>query len=114
MPDNRLKLLVGVRTDDEGRQYGTVYTRMTLRNGVKSYTRLKDSVEGNAQYLNGTVFSDAPDGSITPIHEYVENVKETDLSKPAETEDPFAAGAALPDDNLPFGDSSDSDPFANM
>lgn len=113
MPDNRLKLLVGVRTDDQGRQFSTVYTRLTLRNGAKSYTRLKDSLEGNAQYLNGAVFSDASDGSITNIHEYKENVKETNLNAPAASDDPFAKAAALPEDDLPFGSPNDEDPFAN-
>lgn len=119
MPDNRLKLLVGVRTDDQGRTFGTVYTRMTLRNGAQSYTRLKDSIEGNAQYLSGTVFTDASDGSITNIHEYVENVKETNLNNaPADSNDPFAQAAALPEagSELPFDgpDNSDADPFANI
>ena len=108
MPDNRLKLLVGVKTDDQGRQFGTVYTRMTLRNGAKSYTKLKDDIEGNAQYLQGCVFTDDPEGKITHIHEYNEDVKETDLSKPSD--DPFASGA----DDLPFGSPSDEDPFANV
>ena len=117
MPDNRLKLLVGVKTDDQGRTFSTVYNRMTLRNGAKSYTKLKDDVEGNAQYLNGTLFSDAPDGAITNIHEYVENVKETNLNNaPAASDDPFAQAAALPEnsaDDLPFGEANDEDPFAN-
>ena len=116
MPDNRLKLLVGVRTDDQGRQFGTVYTRVTLRNGAQSYTRLKDSIEGNSQYLNGTVFTDAADGSITNIHEYVENVKETNLNNaPVASDDPFAQAAALPENDandLPFGEPTDDDPFA--
>lgn len=118
MPDNRLKILVGVRTDDQGRQFGTAYTRMTLRNGAKSYTKLHDKITGDAQYLNGAVFSDAPDGSITNIHEYVENVKETNFNAPTDDskKDPFAAAAALPEDDLPFGnaDNSDEDPFANV
>lgn len=117
MPDNRLKLLAGIRTDDQGRQFGTMYTRMTLRNGAQSYTKLKDSIEGNAQYLNGTVFSDAADGSITNIHEYVENVKETNFGGASATsDDPFAQAAALPEndaDDLPFGGATDEDPFAN-
>ena len=116
MPDNRLKLLVGVRTDDQGRQFGTVYTRVTLRNGAQSYTRLKDSIEGNSQYLNGTVFTDAADGSITNIHEYVENVKETNLNNaPVASDDPFAQAAPLPENDandLPFGEPTDDDPFA--
>ena len=117
MPDNHLKLLVGVRTDDQGRQFGTVYTRMTLRNGAKSYTKLKDKIAGDAQYLNGAVFSDASDGSITNIHEYVENVKETNFnSASTASDDPFAQAAALPEDDLPFGspDNTDSDPFADV
>lgn len=119
MPDNRLKLLVGVKTDDQGRQFSTVYTRMTMRNGAKSYARFKDSVEGNAQYLNGTVFTDAADGSITNIHEYVEDTKETNLnSASASSDDPFAQAAALPEndaDDLPFGpENNDADPFSNV
>lgn len=116
MPDNRLKLLVGVRTDDRGRQFSTVYTRMTLRNGAQSYTKLKDDIDGNAQYLQGTVFTDTADGSITNIHEYQENVKETNLNNaPTASDDPFAQAAALPENDandLPFGESSDEDPFA--
>ena len=108
--------MVGVRTDDQGRQFGTVYTRLTLRNGAKSYTKLKDDIEGNAQYLQGSIFSDAPDGSITHIHEYVENVKETNLNNaPAASDDPFAQAAALPENDasdLPFGEPTDEDPFA--
>jgi hypothetical protein len=89
---------------------------MTLRNGAKSYTRLKDDIDGNAQYLSGTVFSDAADGSITHIHEYVEDTKETNLSSaPATSADPFAQAAALPEagSDLPFGEPTDEDPFAN-
>lgn len=117
MPDNRLKLLVGVKTDDQGKQFGTVYTRMTLRNGAQSYTKLKDSVTGNAQYMSGCVFTDDPDGNITHIHEYKENTKETNFNNsPAKSEDPFAQAAALPEDDLPFGPASnnDADPFANV
>lgn len=115
MPDNHLKILVGVRTDDQGRQFGTVYSRMTMRNGAQSYTRLKDDIEGNAQYLNGAVFSDAADGTITNIHEYVEKVQETNLNNaPVASDDPFAQAAAMPEagSDLPFGEATDNDPFA--
>lgn len=115
MPDNRLKVLVGVKTDDQGRTFGTTYTRMTLRNGAQSYNRFKDSVEGNAQYLQGAVFSDASDGSIENLHEYHENVKETDFSS-TENNDPFAQAAAMPEagSDLPFDAPSDEDPFSDM
>ena len=106
MPTNRVKLLMGVRTDNEGKQFNTVYTNMTLRNGARSYTRLKDDIEGN-QSAKDTVFSNDSLGVISDLQEYSENVKETDLSKPVD--DPFAAAAALPEDELPFGDDN---PFA--
>jgi hypothetical protein len=114
MPDNCVKLLVGVRTDDQGKQFGTVYTRVTLRNGAKSYTPLKDDIEGS-QSAQDTVWTNDPVGVIENIKEYKEDVKETNLSNaPAVTQDPFAAAAALPEDDLPFGNPTDEDPFANV
>lgn len=114
MPTNRVKLLMGVRTDDQGRQFNTVYTRMTLRNGAKSYTRLKDDIDGN-QSSQDTVWSNDPIGVISELQEYKENVKETDLSNTSSA-DPFAAAAALPEagSDLPFDGPNDSDPFAGM
>ena len=116
MPTNRVKLLLGVRTDDQGKQFNTVYTRLTLRNGSKSYKRLQDSIEGNSDYLQNTVFTNESDGTIKDIQEYKENVQETNFNKPA-VDDPFAAAAALPENDasdLPFDGPSDEDPFANM
>lgn len=103
MPYNRLKLLLGVRTDDQGRQFNTVFTRLTLRNGSNSYTRLKDAVSDG--YNNNTVWSNDHAGIISALQEYKENVTETDLSKPA-SDDPFAAASS----DLPFVE--DEDPFA--
>lgn len=114
MPTNRVKLLMGVRTDDQGKQFNTVYTRMTLRNGAKSYTRLKDDIDGS-QSSQDTVWSNDPIGVISELQEYKENVKETDLSN-ASSADPFAAAAAIPEagSDLPFDGPNDSDPFAGM
>ena len=124
LPDNCIKLLVGVQTDNEGRQFNTIYTRKTLRNGAKSYTRLKDSIDGDNKYLtdNGkepdnTIWSNDPIGVISEIKEYVENVKETNFnSTPTASDDPFAKATALPEDDLPFGEPSntDTDPFADV
>ena len=118
MPDNRLKLLTGIRTDDQGNQYGTVYTRMTLRNGAKNYTRFKDSIEGQGSYLSDVVFTNNPDGTIENIAEFSENVKETNFNSVSQdTQDPFAAASALPEDDpndLPFGEPEDKDPFSDL
>ena len=113
MPTNRVKLLMGVRTDDQGNQFNTVYTRLTLRNGAKSYTRLKDDIDGSQ--ITDTVYSNDPIGVISNLEEYKDNVKETDLSKaPAASDDPFAQAAAMPEagSDLPFDSATDEDPFA--
>lgn len=124
MPTNCIKLLVGVQTDNEGRQFNTIYTRKTLRNGAKSYTHLKDSIDGDNKYLtdNGkepdnTIWSNDPIGVISEIKEYVENVKETNFNNtPTASDDPFAKAAALPEDDLPFDapSNNDTDPFADV
>lgn len=108
MPYNRVKLLVGVKTDNEGKQYASIYTRKTLRNGSKSYTVLSDELKGNP--VSDTVFTMDSAGLISDLAEYKEVVKETSFS--AEENDPFKAAAALPDDdnNPPF----DDDPFKGM
>jgi hypothetical protein len=111
MPNNRVKLLMGVQTDDQGNQYNTVYSRHSMRNGAQSYTQFKDSVEG--QQNSNTIYTQDHAGIITNLVEYNDEVKESDLSKPA-VDDPFAAAAALPEagSDLPFGDATDEDPFA--
>ena len=114
IPTNCVKLLVYVNTNSQGMQNNNVYTRMTLRNGTKSYTYLKDNIDGNSAYLGDSVFSNDPTGNIHNIQVYKENVKETDLSKPATVNDPFAQAAALPEDDLPFSEATEDDPFAGV
>ena len=103
VPDNEVKLLVGVQTTDEGNQYNTIFNRASARANSNSYKVFSKALKEMEGYLNNTVYSDASDGSISNIHEYVENVTPTNLEAPAEM-DPFAEAAALPDDDndLPF------------
>jgi hypothetical protein len=100
IPTNRVKLLVGVRTDDQGKQSQSVYTRLSMRNGAKSYRPFKDSLA--SQTSTNIVWTNDGAGNIHNIEEYKENVKETNFAAPAD--DPFAAS------DLPFAE--DSDPFA--
>lgn len=44
-PENKVKVLFGVRTTDDNRQYQAVYTEMFLKNGVTDYSRLDKSVQ---------------------------------------------------------------------
>lgn len=39
-PNNKVKVLFGVRTNDEGNQYQAAYTNMFLKNGVTDYSKL--------------------------------------------------------------------------
>lgn len=44
-PNNKVKVLFGVRSTDDGKQYQTAYTRMFLKNRVTDYASLKKDVE---------------------------------------------------------------------
>ena len=44
-PQNKVKLLFGVRTTDDNRQFQAVYTEMFLKNGVTDYSRLDKDVQ---------------------------------------------------------------------
>lgn len=43
-PTNKVKILYGVRTSDDNKQYQTTYTRMTLKNSVTDYSKLDADV----------------------------------------------------------------------
>jgi hypothetical protein len=62
------------------------------------------------------VWSNDPAGVISELQEYKEDVRETNLSSPVQSQDPFAAAAALPEagSDLPFDGPVDGDPFAGM
>lgn len=54
-PENKVKVLIGVRTADDGKLYQDVYSNMTLKNGVRTYTKLAQNVEeskSNGRYSN--------------------------------------------------------------
>ena len=44
-PNNKVKVLFGVRTTDDNKQYQSVYTQMTLKNSVTDYSRLDADVQ---------------------------------------------------------------------
>lgn len=90
-PKNKLKLLYGVRTTDNG-QYQAVCTRngMTLRNNAtaKGLTRLEKQIAG----MNST----NTEYRVCPLQEYV--VAPTDLNTPVET----AAATAGSESDMPW------------
>lgn len=89
-PNNRVKLLYGVRTTDDNKQYQAVATRlnMVLYNaaGSRAYEALEKELERakqNGAFPN-TVFSNSGN-TVKDLEEY--NLVPTDLSSPAQSED---------------------------
>ena len=96
-PNNKVKLLYGVRTNDEGKQYQTVCTRgdLILSNSanVNALTRLEKDLANAKQ--NGAYAN--TDYRVCELKEW--DVKPTNLDKPADTSDlPFSTS----DDNMPW------------
>lgn len=82
-PNNKVKILFGVRTTDDGKQYQAAYTQKVLSNGTSDYSRLDADVKerkNNGAYPN-TEFV------VGPLAEYkVEATPVEDM--PAATEAP--------------------------
>lgn len=65
-PNNKVKIMFGVRTADDGKQYQTAYTQMVLKNGVTDFSKLdKDLQERKAAGAYPTTEFEA-----VPIHNY--------------------------------------------
>lgn len=81
---NKVKVLFGIRTNDEGKQYQTFYTRMFLRNSQTSFDRLEADVK-STQEAGGLSTSEF---RICPLQEYV--VESTNLeSNNSDAANPF-------------------------
>lgn len=90
-PNNKVKVLFGVRTTDEGRQYQTVYTRMFLKNGINDYSRIATDVK-NTQEAGALASSEF---DCTELHEYV--AESTNFNAVQSTQDlPFAPSSSTP------------------
>lgn len=73
-PNNKVKVLFGVRTADDGKQYQTAYGRMFLKNNVNDYSRLDKNVqEAKAAGAFATTEFD-----VAELHEY--QVEATDFT----------------------------------
>lgn len=98
-PNNKVKVLFGVKTTDNNRQVQVVYPQMTLKYGVTDYSKLEKDVEerkANGAYPT-TEFM--VKGKIVDLQEYT--VEATDFNK---------VDNAV--DDLPFSTDSDN-PWSN-
>lgn len=87
-PQNKVKILFGVKTNSEGRLLQAVYTQMFLRNSVNDFTKLeKDVQDRKANGAYGTT-----EFEIGPFREY--SVNETTFSANEPASDPFGNPSA--------------------
>ena len=93
-PTNKVKILYGVRTSDDNKQYQTTYTRMTLKNSVTDYSKLDaDVMEMKSRSTSASVAQ--TEYRVDDFQEY--KVEATHITETAATEnsdlpfdDPFA------------------------
>ena len=94
-PTNKVKILYGVRTSDDNKQYQTTYTRMTLKNSVTDYSKLDaDVMEMKSRSTSASVaqteyrVDDFQEYKVeaTPITESTATTESSDLP----FDDPFA------------------------
>ena len=91
-PTNKVKVLFGVRTTDDNKQYQAVYNQMFLKNNITDYSRLdKDLQERKAAGAYPTTEFEVGD-----LKEY--NVESTDFSDSGTADVPFAS----PDSSTPW------------
>lgn len=86
MPTNKVKVMFGIRTDEEGKQYQTAFTRMFLKNHTTDYSALdKEYQDAKKNGAFKTIEFEAKD-----LHEYA--VEATDFNEvtPEAGADPFA------------------------
>jgi len=87
-PNNTIKVLFGIRTADDGKEYQDVYVRTVLRNNATSVAKLQKEIEDaqNAGGLTNRIYE------FCDIKEYTPTPTNFNNAAPAEA-DPFAASA---------------------
>lgn len=83
-PNNKVKVAIGVRTTDDGKQYSSVYTHFTMKNSSNSTSKLEADIQNRKN--NGGLATTEFD--YKTLHEY--SVSETNFSA-ENKENPFAA-----------------------
>lgn len=86
-PTNKIKILFGIRTDNEGRQYQAAFTQKFLKNSVTDYSKLDEYVQ--ERRLAGAYTT--TEFEAVDFHEY--SVKSSTITDNTGS-DPFASTAA--------------------
>lgn len=87
-PTNKVKVLFGVRTTDDNKQYQAVYNQMFLKNNITDYSKLDADVKERKD--NGAY--PTTDFVVEDLKEY--NVEATDFNNvPTDAPNPFASAS---------------------
>lgn len=89
-PKNKVKVMFGVKTTEDNRQYQTVYTQMVLRNGVTDYKKLQADL---VDRMNNGAFS-TTEFSVEPLREY--NINATSFEGGITSDDSSTDTASVP------------------
>lgn len=86
-PNNKVKILFGVKTTDDNKQYQAIYNQMFLKNATTDYSKLDE----NLQERKATGAYPTTEFTVCDLKEY--NVESTDLSNSGASDDmPFPLG----------------------
>lgn len=85
-PNNKVKVLFGVRTTDDNKQYQAFYTDMVLKNGVNDYSRLDADLQERKQ--NGAYPN--VEFEVCPLKEYSNTPSEVSSAAEAPASTPTA------------------------
>lgn len=72
-PNNKVKIAVGIKTSNDGKQYQATYTRMCLSNTISNYTKLDADIKSSTSSSSNPVdyTGDNNKTTITNLSEYV-------------------------------------------
>lgn len=96
-PTNKIKVCLGVRTDENGRLFQSVYTKKFISNAATSYSSLDKALQDDIAYATTHNKTLNTEYSAKKVHEY--SVTPTSFSAPAE---------AAPSSDMPFDSTDDS------
>ena len=119
-PDNRVKIVLGIRTNNNGNQYQAAYTKQWLKLGVSNYNSVTKAIEDADKAIRANGREPSTQYVVGPLEEvvlkatnYAKNNSSTSTSddgddNPFPAQDPDADGTADPfaqdsdDDKMPF------------
>lgn len=96
-PNNKVKVLFGVRTTDDNKQYQAVYNQMFLKNNVTDYSKL----DADLQERKAAGAYSTTEFTVGDLKEY--DIESTDLSGVASGEVPFAPASEAGGSPWDFG-----------